>query len=107
MKFKKLEKHNIIDCVRRELLLEFNKEDLLYYLKDSRRNGIVYTIYYIENLLQELVNEGQLGVYYISVKVEPLEYYYGRIDNKVGSKSVAIYKSLRTMRAECVEKILN
>ena len=67
-----------------------------------------YSTYNVENLLQELVNEGSLGVYYISVKVEPLRYNYGYsiTDYKVGSKSVAVYKSLKAMRNERIDELL-
>ena len=107
MNWKKLEKHNVIDIVRRESSLEFSKEQLLKCVENTRRNGFLYYSYNIENILQELVNEGSLGVYYISVKVEPLEYSYRKIiDNKVGSKSVAVYKSLKAMRNERIDKIL-
>lgn len=109
MNWKKLEKHNVIDIVRRESLLEFSKEQLLKCVENTRRNGFLYYSYNIENILQELVNEGSLGVYYISVKVEPLKYSwpsYKMIDNKVGSKSVAVYKSLKVMRNERIDKIL-
>ena len=67
---------------------------------EKRKNGFLYYSYNLENVLQELVNEGSLGVYYISVRVEPLRYNYRHltIDYKVGSKSVAVYKSLKTIR---------
>lgn len=104
MNWKQLEKHNVIDIVRRESLLEFTKEQILRCIENTRK----YYSYNIENVLQELVNEGSLGVYYISVKVEPLQYSYRRIvDGKVGSKSVAVYKSLKAMRNERIEEILN
>ena len=103
MNCKKLEKHNIIDIVRKESLLEFTKDELLKYVKNTRKSGFSYYYYDIENVLQELVNEGNLGVYYISVKVEPLQYSYRKMDNKVGSKSLAIYKSLTAMRNERIE----
>ena len=46
-------------------------------------------------------------MYYISVKVEPLQYSYRKIlDNKVGSKSVAVYKSLKSMRNERIDELL-
>ena len=108
MNWKKLEKHNVIDIVRRESLLEFTKEQILRCVENTRKNGFLYYSYNIEDLLQELVNEGSLGVYYISVKVEPLKYNYGysMIDYKVGSKSVAVYKSLKAMRNERIEEIL-
>lgn len=108
MNWKKLEKHNVIDIVKRESLLEFSKEELLKYV-EKKRNGFHYYSYNIENILQELVNEGSLDVYYISVKVEPLKYSwpsYKMIDNKVGSKSVAVYKSLKAMRNERIDKVL-
>lgn len=106
MNWKKLEKHNVIDIVRRESLLEFTKEQILRCIENTRKNGFLYYSYNIENVLQELVNEGNLGVYYISVKVEPLEYSWRMIDYKVGSKSVAVYKSLKAMRNERIDKIL-
>jgi len=107
MNWKKLEKHNVIDIVRRESLLEFTKEQILRCVENTRKNGFLYYSYNIENVLQELVNEGNLGVYYISVKVEPLQYSYRKIlDNKVGSKSLAVYKSLKAMRNERIEEIL-
>lgn len=91
--YKRLEKHNIIDIVRRNELLEFKKQDLIKLCEYSSYRDY-YSTYNIENLLQELVSEGKLEVYYISVKVEPLKYNYGYpiIDYKVGSKSVAVYK---------------
>lgn len=89
MKCKKLEKHNVIDIVRREALLEFTKEQMLRCLENTRKNGVNYYSYNIENVLQELVNEGSLGVYYISDKVEPNIHY-----RSFGSKSVAIYKKV-------------
>jgi len=109
MNWKRLEKHNVLDIVRRESLLEFSKQEILRCVENSKKNGFHYYSYNIENVLQELVNEGNLGVYYISVKVEPLKYSwpsYKETDNKVGSKSVAIYKSLKAMRNERIEEIL-
>lgn len=106
MNWKKLEKHNVIDIVRRESLLEFTKEQILRCVENTRKNGFLYYSYNIENVLQELVNEGSLGVYYISVKVEPLKYNYSMIDYKVGSKSVAVYKSLKSMRNQRIDEIL-
>jgi hypothetical protein len=97
MSYKKLEKHNIIDIVRRNELLEFKKEDLIKLCEYSSYRDW-YSTSHIENMLQELVSEGKLDVYYISVKVEPLKSYIyadrfvASIDYKVGSKSVAIYK---------------
>ena len=107
MSYKKLEKHNIIDIVRRNELLEFTKQDLIELCSYSGYRDY-YCTYYIENLLQELVNEGSLSVYYISVKVEPLRYNYGYsiTDYKVGSKSVAVYKSLKAMRNERIDELL-
>ena len=110
MNWKKLEKHNVIDIVRRESLLEFTKEEILRCLVNSRKNGFNYYSYNIENVLQELVNEGSLGVYYISVKIEPSkhhrEYYYDDKKYRFGSKSVAVYKSMKAMRNERIEEIL-
>lgn len=107
MNWKKLEKHNVIDIVRRESLLEFTKEQLLRCVENSKKNGFNYYSYDIENVLQELVNEGSLGVYYISIKIEPLRYSPSyKIDNKVGSKSLAIYKSLKAIRNERINQIL-
>ena len=108
MNWKKLEKHNVIDIVRREELLEFTKEQILRCVENTRKNGFLYYSYNIENVLQELVNEGNLGVYYISVKVEPLRYNYGYsiTDYKVGSKSVAVYKSLKSMCSERIDELL-
>ncbi len=93
MSYKRLEKHNIIDIVRRNELLEFKKQNLIKLCEYSSYRDY-YSTHNIENLLQELVNEGKLEVHYISVKVEPLRYNYGYsiIDYKVGSKSVAVYK---------------
>ena len=93
MNFKKIEKHNIIDIVKRVELKEFTREELVKLVVNTRKNGIIYYTYDIENTLQELVNEGSLDVYYVSVKVEPLKYNYRYLttDYKVGSKSVAIY----------------
>ena len=105
MNWKILEKHNVIDIVRRESLLEFTKEDLIKLCEYSSYRSY-YSTYNAENLLQELVNEGSLGVYYISVKVEPLKYNYSMIDYKVGSKSVAVYKSLKSMRNQRIDEIL-
>ena len=42
MKCKKLEKHNVIDIVRREALLEFTKEQMLRCLENTRKNGVNY-----------------------------------------------------------------
>lgn len=92
MNFKKIEKHNIIDIVKRVELKEFTREELVKLVENTRVNGIIYYTYDIENTLQELVNEGSLEVYYVSVKVEPLKYFYRTINYKVGSKSVAVYK---------------
>jgi hypothetical protein len=89
---KQIEKHNIIDIVKRQELKEFTREELVRYVENTRKNGVMYYTYNIENTLQDLVNEGSLLVNYISVKVEPLEYSFRMIDYKVGSKSVAIYK---------------
>jgi hypothetical protein len=106
MSYKRLEKHNILQIVEKNSLLEFTKEDLIKLCEYSSYRSY-YSTYNAENLLQELVNEGNLGVYYISVKVEPLQYSYRRIiDGKVGSKSVAVYKSLKAMRNERIEEIL-
>ena len=105
MSYKRLEKHNILQIVEKNSLLEFTKEDLIKLCEYSSYRSY-YSTYNAENLLQELVNEGSLGVYYISVKVEPLEYSWRMIDYKVGSKSVAVYKSLKAMRNERIEEIL-
>ena len=105
MSYKKLEKHNILRIVEKNSLLEFTKQDLVKLCEYSSYRDY-YSTYNAENLLQELVNEGNLGVYYISVKVEPLQYSYRKMDNKVGSKSVAVYKSLKSMRNERIEEIL-
>ena len=94
MSYKRLEKHNIIDIVRRNELLEFKKQDLIKLCSYSGYRDY-YSTYNAENLLQELVNEGKLKVYYISVKVEPLRYNYSITDYKVGSKSVAVYTLLK------------
>ena len=103
--YKRLEKNNILQLVEKNSLLEFTKNELVKLCEYSSYRDY-YSTYNIENLLQELVNEGNLGVHYISVKVEPLEYSYRMIDYKVGSKSVAIYKSLKSMRNERIEEIL-
>jgi hypothetical protein len=105
MSYKRLEKHNILQIVEKNSLLEFTKSDLVKLCEYSSYRSY-YSTYNAENLLQELVNEGNLGVYYISVKVEPLEYSYRMIDYKVGSKSVAVYKSLKAMRYERIDEIL-
>jgi hypothetical protein len=86
--------------------LEFTKEQLLRCAENSKKNGFNYYYCDIENVLQELVNEGSLGVYYISIKIEPLIYSwpsYKKIDNKVGSKSLAIYKSLKVEMGELIK----
>jgi hypothetical protein len=104
--YKRLEKHNILQIVEKNSLLEFTKQELLKLCEYSSYRDY-YSTYNVENLLQELVNECKLKVYYISVKVEPLQYSYRKIlDNKVGSKSLAIYKSLSAMRNERIEEIL-
>jgi hypothetical protein len=107
MSYKRLEKHNILQIVEKNSLLEFTKQDLVKLCEYSNYRDY-YSTYNVENLLQELVNEGSLGVYYISVKVEPLRYNYGYsiTDYKVGSKSVAVYKSLKAMRNERIDELL-
>jgi hypothetical protein len=105
MSYKRLEKHNILQIVEKNSLLEFTKSDLVKLCEYSSYRSY-YSTYNAENLLQELVNEGSLGVYYISVKVEPLKYNYSMIDYKVGSKSVAVYKSLKVMRNQRIDEIL-
>ena len=44
MNWKKLEKHNVIDIVRRESLLEFSKEQLLKCVENTRRNDFYITL---------------------------------------------------------------
>jgi len=94
--YKRLEKHNILQIVEKNSLLEFTKQELLKLCEYSSYRDY-YSTYNVENLLQELVNECKLKVYYISVKVEPLRYNYrySIIDYKVGSKSVAVYTLLK------------
>ena len=74
--YKRLEKHNILQIVEKNSLLEFTKKELLKLCEYSSYRDY-YSTYNVDNLLQELVNEGSLVVYYISVKVEPLRYNYG------------------------------
>ena len=86
MKFKRIEKHNVVSILRNRNLLEFTKEELVNSIKNESLRGVIYSTWNLSNILQDLVNEGILIAHYVSIKVE--HNYY----KNCGNKSVAVYK---------------
>lgn len=83
------EKHNITKVIFENDLLEFKSEDI-YRLISKEKWISQYDCSYIEDNLRSLLSEGKIHVKYISQ----------------GSKTVAVYKSLKAVRNERIESLL-
>lgn len=86
MKFKTLESHDVKNIIRENRIESFTKQSFLIAIDKGRTyKHIIYSVYYIENVLQELVAEGYLVATYSSVVINSEVYL------KTGSKPVATY----------------
>lgn len=103
---KQLEKHNLLDIVKKHNLVNFTKKDLVnivnkYYVS-------MYYTYNIHNTLQDLVNDLKLNVIYKSEKIEPKYSCYVKINvNKFGSVSIPTYNISSEYRNKIIDNLIN
>jgi hypothetical protein len=83
------EKHNIAKVIFENNLLEFKSEDI-YRLISKNKWVSYYECATIEDNLRKLLADGKIHVKYVSQ----------------GSKTVAIYKSLKAVRNERIDDLL-
>lgn len=109
--YKKLEKHNIIDIVKKHNLENFTVEKFRKVVERYYQN--MYYTYNLVNELQELVNENKLEVKYESVKIDMNKSYYSCYfkkpsQDKYGSVSKAVYNySLTNERDKKLNKLFD
>ena len=102
------EKHDVVNYLKEHFLetdVEFTTESLIKKIQKMGSGGYYfgYGESKISKHLSDLVTDGYLKVRYISVKMEPNE-YYNINDNRFGSKTVSVYKMVG--RNEKIKKIL-
>lgn len=83
------EKHNITKVIFERNLLEFRADEIYRFISKNKWISY-YDCSIIEDNLRQLVAEGKIHVKYISQ----------------GSKTVAVYKSLKAVRNERIDNLL-
>ncbi len=83
------EKHNITKVIFERNLLEFRAEEIYKFISKNKWVNY-YNCSIIEDNLRQLVADGRIHVKYVSQ----------------GSKTVAIYKSLKAVRNERIDDLL-
>lgn len=103
------EKHDVVNYLLRanflETEVEFTTESLIKKIEKLGAGGYFfgYGESKLSKHLSDLVTDGYLNARYVSVKMEPND-YYNINDNRFGSKTVSVYKMVG--RNEKIEKIL-
>ena len=63
---KRIEKHNVLDIIKKENLEDFTVECIERLVRNKYRNMWYSYGYYISNCLFELVNDDEISVVYVS-----------------------------------------